>query len=162
MRGDERKVYESLEFSSKLPKKQIKIPGNRKYCISYFSSGQIQIKEEIYSCEFCYDGNFINCDDCKTGPKAQVHMVRNPSGRDFDDWFWCKWFWWIWWWIWWVWRWCNFWYVRNELLTHTEFSYTIDVGQIIAIYSSQTVKEPLFLSSYVNSWKNTQMNDFWW
>ena len=29
--------------------------------ISYFSSGELQIKEEICSCEFGHDGNFINC-----------------------------------------------------------------------------------------------------
>ena len=36
---------------------------------------------------------------------------------------------------------------ENELLTHTELSNTIDVGRIIAIYSSQTVNGPFFLSS---------------
>lgn len=34
---------------------------------------------------FCYDGNFINCDDQTIGHKGQVHLVRNPSDSDFDD-----------------------------------------------------------------------------
>ena len=36
---------------------------------------------------------------------------------------------------------------KNELLSHIEFSNTIDVGKIIAIYSSETVNEPFFLCS---------------
>ena len=36
---------------------------------------------------------------------------------------------------------------ENELFSHTEFSNTIDVGKIIAIYSSETVNEPFFLCS---------------
>lgn len=34
---------------------------------------------------------------------------------------------------------------ENKLFLHTEFSNTIDIGKIIAIYSSQTVNEPFFL-----------------
>ena len=34
---------------------------------------------------------------------------------------------------------------ENELFSHTEFSNTIDVGKIIAIYSSETVNDPFFL-----------------
>ena len=34
---------------------------------------------------------------------------------------------------------------ENKLLLHIEFSNTIDIGKIIAIYSSQTVNEPFFL-----------------
>ena len=34
---------------------------------------------------------------------------------------------------------------ENELFFHTEFSNTIDVGKIIAIYSTETVNKPFFL-----------------
>ena len=34
---------------------------------------------------------------------------------------------------------------ENELFSHTEFSNKIDVGKIIAIYSSETVNDPFFL-----------------
>ena len=51
----------------------------------YFPSGEIHIQEEIFSCDFCYDGNFINCDNRTTGPNGRVHMVGNPSDSDFDD-----------------------------------------------------------------------------
>ena len=45
MKRDERKIYECREISSEQPKKQIKIPGNRKcHMISYFPSSEIQIK----------------------------------------------------------------------------------------------------------------------
>ena len=50
MKGDERKIYEYLEFSFELPEEQRKIVGSRKcHMISYFPSGEIQIKEEISS-----------------------------------------------------------------------------------------------------------------
>ena len=48
---------------------------------SRWNSNSIQ----ICSCEFCYDGNFINCDDRITGPKGWFHMVRNPFHGDFDN-----------------------------------------------------------------------------
>ena len=37
----------------------------------------------------------------------------------------------------------------KELFTHTEFSNTIDVGRIIAIYSSQTINKPFFLCKFL-------------
>ena len=71
MKGNEIKIYECLEISSEQPKEQIKIPDNRKcHMISYFLSSEIQIKEEICSCDFCYDCNFIKCDDRTSGPKG--------------------------------------------------------------------------------------------
>ena len=47
---------------------------------------------------------------------------------------------------------------ENKLFTHTEFSNVIDIGRIIAIYSSQTVNEPVFLCKGFE--KNTQMSTF--
>ena len=86
MKVYERKIYECLEISSEQPKKQIKIRDNIKcHVISYFPSGEIQIKEEICSCDFCCDGSFINCEDRTTGPKGRVHKVGKPSDSDFDD-----------------------------------------------------------------------------
>ena len=58
MEDDESKIYECLEITTEDPDEQILIPGSRKgHMISYFQSGEIQIKEEICSCDFCYDGN---------------------------------------------------------------------------------------------------------
>ena len=42
---------------------------------------------------------------------------------------------------------------ENKLFTNTEFSYTIDLSRIIAIYSSQTVNEPFLLCKVLE--KNT-------
>ena len=44
MKVHETKIYECLAVSSELPKEQRKNTGNRKCHISYFSSGEIQIK----------------------------------------------------------------------------------------------------------------------
>ena len=111
--------------------------------ISYFLSGEIQIREEICSCDFCYDGNFISRDDQTTGPKERVHMLGDSSESNWEE--------------------SDdsdvneFFYdddsegdaqsdmEENELFSHTEFSNTIDVGKIIAIYSTETVNEPFFL-----------------
>ena len=111
--------------------------------ISYFPSGEIQIKEKICSCDFCCDGNFISFDDQTNGPKGRVYMLGDSSESNleesddsdvdefFDD--------------------DNFEddaqsdMEENEVFSHTEFSSTIDVGKIIAIYSSETVNEPFFL-----------------
>ena len=50
MKGDERKIYECLEFSFELPEEQRKVMGSREcHMISYFPSGEIQIKKEISS-----------------------------------------------------------------------------------------------------------------
>ena len=46
---------------------------------------------------------------------------------------------------------------ENKLLLHTEFSNTIDIGKIIAIYSSQSVNEPFFLYKV---FEKTQMSSF--
>ena len=43
---------------------------------SYFPSGEIQIKEEICSFDFCYDSNFINCDNRTT-------LVPKGEFKDF-------------------------------------------------------------------------------
>ena len=111
--------------------------------ISYFPSGEIQIKETICVCNFCYDGNFISCDDETTGPKGRVHMLGDSSESNLeesddsdvneffddddseDD--------------------AQSNMEENKLFPHTEFSNTVDVGKIIAIYSSETVNEPFFL-----------------
>ena len=160
MKGDERKIYEYLEFSFELPEEQRKIVGSRKcHMISYFPSGEIQIKEEISSWEFCYDGNFVNCDNRGTGPIGRVHMIRNSSDSDFYDFD--------------VSDFGEFHdefdeyeddlspdMEKNELFTNTEFSNTIDVVRIISIYSSQTVNELFFLSLYVNFLRTTQMSTF--
>ena len=135
MKDDESKIYECLEITTEDPDEQILIPGSRKgHMISYFQSGEIQIKEEICSCDFCYDGNFISCDDQTTGPKGRVHMLgdsfesnlEEPDDGDVD----------------------KFFddddseddalsdMEENELFSCTEFSNTTDVGKIIAIYSS--------------------------
>ena len=111
--------------------------------ISYFPSGEIQIKEETCSCDFGHDGNFIICDDQTTGPKGRVHMLgdssesnlEEPDDSDADEFF------------------DDDDYEddaqsdmeENELFSHAEFSNTIDVGKIIAIYSSETVNKPFFL-----------------
>ena len=47
---------------------------------------------------------------------------------------------------------------KNELLSHIEFSNTIDVGKIIAIYSSETVNDPFFLCRVLE--KGIQKNIF--
>ena len=47
---------------------------------------------------------------------------------------------------------------ENELFSHTEFSNTIDVGKIIAIYSSETVNDPFFLCRVLE--KGIQKNIF--
>ena len=137
MKDDESKIYEYLEITTGVPDEEIPIPGSRKcHMISYFPSGKIYIKEEIYSCDFCYDGNFISCDDKTTGPKVKVYMLGDSSESDLeepDDEFFddddsednaqCD-------------------MEENELFSHTEFSSTIDVDKIIATYSSETVNEP--------------------
>ena len=86
MEDDENKIYECLEFTAESPDEQIPIPGSRKcHMISNFPSGEIQIKEEIFSCNFCYDGNFVICDDQTTGPKGSVHILGDSSERDLEE-----------------------------------------------------------------------------
>lgn len=104
----------------------------------HFPLGQVQIKEESCSCDFRYDGNFINCDDRPIGPKGPVHMVGNSSesklydDSDISDF-------------------GNF--HDFELFTHIEFLNTINVGRITPVYSIQTVNEPFFLCHLIE--KNT-------
>ena len=125
--------------------------------ISYFLSGEIQIREEICSWDFCYDGNFISRDDQTTGPKERVHMLGDSSESNWEesddsD--------------------VNEFFddddsegdaqsdmEENELFSHTEFSNTIDVGKIIAIYS--TVNEPFFLCRVLEK-KVDSVTYFWW
>ena len=58
----------------------MKIPGNQKcHMISYFPSGEMQIKEEICSCNYCYNGNFIMRDDKTTEMKGRIHVIGNDS-----------------------------------------------------------------------------------
>ena len=72
--------------SVKIPHEQIPIPGSRKCnMILYFLPGEIQIKEEICSCDFCYHGNFISCEDQTTCPRGIVHILGDSSESSLEE-----------------------------------------------------------------------------
>ena len=129
------------------------IKGNRQcHMISYFPSGEVQIKEEMCSYGHCY--NFIRCDDRTTGSKGRMYMAgddrttgskggmymagdgeshdsdspscdRQDSDDEEED---------------------EKEYVlsdmeENQLFAHTEFANTVNDGCLIAIYSNAKVIE---------------------
>ena len=87
MKDDDCKIYKLIENIKESDDHDLmEIKGSRRiHMIAYFPSAEVQVKEEICSCESCLTGNFVQCKDKLTGAKGKIYAKGNEEYDSSED-----------------------------------------------------------------------------